>query len=58
MEKIFPEVVSTDSKGYKSIDYGKLTPVLVEAMKEQQKEINDLKRDIDELKKLVQKLSK
>jgi hypothetical protein len=58
VEKIFPEVVSTDDKGYKTIDYGKLTPALVEAVKEQQKEISDLKKDIDELKKMVQKLSK
>jgi hypothetical protein len=26
----------TDTNGYKSIDYGKLTPVLVAAIKEQQ----------------------
>ena len=49
MEKIFPEIVNTNDKGYKSIDYSKLTPVLVEAIKEQQKQI-------DELKALVGKL--
>ncbi len=34
IEKIFPEMVFTDEKGYKSVDYARLTPVLVEAMKE------------------------
>lgn len=34
IEKIFPEMVFTDDKGFKSVDYARLTPVLVEAMKE------------------------
>ena len=34
LERIFPEMVFTDEKGYKSVDYGRLTPVLVEAMKD------------------------
>ncbi len=44
IEKIYPEMVFTDEKGYKSVDYAKLTPVLVEAIKEQQKEIEILKK--------------
>ncbi len=36
LEVICPEVVSTDLEGYKYIDYSRLTPVLVEAIKEQQ----------------------
>jgi hypothetical protein len=34
IEKIYPEVVSTDKEGYKSVDYSRLTPILVEAIKE------------------------
>ena len=34
IEKIFPEMVFTDEKGFKSVDYARLTPVLVEAIKE------------------------
>lgn len=56
VEKFFPEVVMTDENGYKSVDYGRLTPVLVEAMKEQQQQINALQEQIDELKKIVKKL--
>jgi trimeric autotransporter adhesin len=41
----------TDANGYKSVDYGRLTPVLVEAIKEQQKQINAQQLQIDELKK-------
>jgi predicted nucleic acid-binding Zn-ribbon protein len=42
IEKLFPELVSTDKNGYKSVDYAKVTAVLVEAMKEQQKLIEEL----------------
>jgi len=37
VEAIIPELVYTDSKGYKSLSYDKIVPVLVEAIKEQQK---------------------
>ena len=36
LEQQFPDLVSTDTEGYKSIAYGKMTAVLVEAIKEQQ----------------------
>ena len=42
VEKVFPELVETDKDGYKSIDYGKVTPILVEAIKEQQIQIKKL----------------
>ena len=34
MEEVYPELVKTDEKGYKSVDYSKITPILVEAIKE------------------------
>ncbi|MCG3128740.1 MAG: hypothetical protein CHACPFDD_03631 [Phycisphaerae bacterium] len=34
VEAVLPEVVSKDGDGYYSIDYGKVTPVLVEALRE------------------------
>jgi hypothetical protein len=43
VEKVFPELVSTDSEGKKSVEYGNLIGVLIEAIKEQQKQIDDLK---------------
>ena len=49
VEKLFPEMVFTDETGYKSIDYSRLTPVLVETIKEQQKEINELFKRINKL---------
>ena len=46
LEKVIPELVKTDNKGYKSIVYQKLTAVLIEAIKEQQQEINNLSNRI------------
>ncbi|MCP4459455.1 MAG: tail fiber domain-containing protein, partial [Cytophagales bacterium] len=42
LEKVFPELVSTNSEGYKMVNYQGLIPVLMEALKEQQVEINEL----------------
>lgn len=47
VEKVFPEMVKTiDTKGYKGVDYVKLIPVLIEAIKEQQKQIAILEKKI------------
>lgn len=51
LEKVYPELIYEDMDGYKMIDYQKLTAVLTEAIKEQQKQINELKADITLLKK-------
>ncbi|NOZ46702.1 MAG: tail fiber domain-containing protein [Chlorobi bacterium] len=50
VEKVMPEVVGTDKNGYKNVDYSALTSLLVEAMKEQQKQIN---KQSDEIKRLI-----
>ena len=50
VENIFPELVKTDVKGYKSVDYAKLTPVLVEAIKELKAANDLLKTDIEKIK--------
>ncbi len=49
-EKILPEVVFTWNDWLKSVDYSKFTPVLIEAIKEQQKEIETLKKELKQLK--------
>lgn len=51
IEKVFPEVVSTDEKGMKSVQYTKMTAVNTAAIKE-------LKRENDELKFRVNLLMK
>ena len=53
VEKVIPEIVQTEntSEGYKSVQYDKVVALLVEAMKEQQKQINQLKKQVKQLKK-------
>ncbi len=48
VEKEFPELVNTGEDGYKSVDYTKLTPILIEAIKEQQKIIEELQKQNSE----------
>ncbi|MEM9835119.1 MAG: tail fiber domain-containing protein [Bacteroidota bacterium] len=45
LETVFPEIVMTDEEGYKSVDYAKLTPILLEAIKAQQAMIESLKSE-------------
>lgn len=44
IEKVFPELVITDPNGYKSVDYPKLSPILLQAIKEQQVLIDSLRQ--------------
>ena len=39
VEKIYPELVTVGPDGFKQVDYDKFTPILVEAIKEQQDQI-------------------
>jgi len=56
VEAVIPELVYTDSKGYKALSYDKMVPVLVEAIKEQQTVIQELKREMAKLTAEVNKL--
>ena len=54
VEQVYPELVTTDANGYKMVDYAKLTPLLVEALKEQQTVINSLGDRVGVLEKQCQ----
>jgi hypothetical protein len=65
IEKVFPEVVVTDENGFKSVAYGQIEVVLVEAIKEQQKQIKQLQEkdkeidllraELEQIKNLLEK---
>jgi len=58
IEDIFPSIVHTDESGYKSVEYAKVTPVLVEAVKELIR-INEAQQDkIDYLEQQVISIDK
>lgn len=54
VEKILPEVVSLDDKNLLTIAYGNMAGLFVEAFKDMQKQINDLKDELYELKSSIQ----
>ena len=49
MEKVIPEIVLTDSKGFKALEYERLTALLVEGMKQQQILISEKESKIQKL---------
>jgi hypothetical protein len=50
VEEVYPEFVNEGDDGMKGVDYSKMVAVLIEAVKEQQQQINDLKNEIKSLK--------
>ena len=53
VEKVLPEVIrpSAIGKGYKTVAYEKLTPLLIEAVKELSEKVNKLESRLNELEK-------
>ncbi len=50
VEKSYPEAVRTDENGYKAVNMNALTAILLQAIKDQQKQIDTLKQEIEILK--------
>jgi hypothetical protein len=52
VEKVVPEIVQTENtpEQYKSVHYDKVVALLVEAIKEQQKQINQLQKQVKKLR--------
>ena len=59
VEDVFPELVSTNAEGYKSVDYTKLTPILLEAVKELKNQNSKLEKRLSKIESLFknQKIS-
>ena len=55
METVCPELVATDAEGYKSLNYSRMTPILVEAIKEQHQIIC---QQASELKEALSRIAK
>jgi hypothetical protein len=54
--EVLPEVVTENEDGMYSVAYGNIVGLLIEAIKEQQTQIESQKTEIEELKNLVQQL--
>ena len=68
VEAVVPELVVTGNDGFKSVTYENIAPLLIEAIKEQQAEIEELrsvkaeneaiKKEMAEMKKMMEELMK
>ena len=56
VQKVYPELVVVSKDGYLSIDYGKFTVVLLQAVKELQSQINATQNQIQDQMQLVKEL--
>jgi hypothetical protein len=53
VQKVVPEIVSKGDDGYLSVEYSKMAPLLVEAIKELKTENDMLKARLEKLETLV-----
>lgn len=59
VETVFPDAVHTDTTtGLKSVEYANLVAPLIEAVKTQQKQIEDQNKRIESLEKVIHSLQK
>ncbi len=58
VEKVLPQLVVTNYRGYKAVDYSKFSPIIIEAIKEQQSQIEDLKSENEDLKNRLSEIEK
>ena len=54
VEKVLPEIIKKDTSGkYKAVNYEKLTPLLIECIKSQQSQIDDLHDRLSKIEKKI-----
>ena len=58
LQKVYPQLVKENEKGMLSVNYSGMVPVLLEAIKEQQRQNEKMQQEIDALKKSVSQLLK
>ena len=55
VQKVFPELVSEDNSGMLAVNYQALVPVLINALKEQENNYNELEKSLEILEKEILK---
>lgn len=58
LEKVLPGLVVTRPDGKKAVAYYEIVPILIEAVKEQQKIIDEQRKEIGEIKAMLLKMKK
>jgi len=55
VEKVFPNLVKTNNRGFKSVNYIGLLPVLIETLKQQQQTLSKFEEKVNKVKELEKK---
>ncbi|MBC8984411.1 tail fiber domain-containing protein [Pedobacter sp. N36a] len=58
LQKVYPEMVTEGKDGFLKVDYTQLTGILIQAIKEQQKEIEDLKAQMNKQQEQIDQILK
>jgi len=58
IQSVLPEIVATRANGYLGVKYEKIVPLLIESIKENTKQIKELKQEINEIKENCDCLNK
>ncbi|ALL07404.1 hypothetical protein AQ505_19065 [Pedobacter sp. PACM 27299] len=58
LQKVYPEMVTEGKDGFLKVDYTQLTGILIQAIKEQQKEIEDLKTQMTKQQEQIDQILK
>lgn len=57
VEQVLPELVTTGGDGFKSVSYAEVAPVLVEAVKQQQQQIEELRAELARVREQLAQVS-
>ena len=57
VQQYFPELVKENGKGLLGVNYSGMIPLLIEAMKEQDRKITSLEQRVQQLEQLISKLN-
>lgn len=55
VQKVLPQIVREKGDGYLGVDYEKIVPLLIEGIKEQQNQIDELKAEVSLLNNIISK---
>ena len=58
IQEVLPEIVATRANGYLGVKYEKIVPLLIESIKENTKQIKELKQEVEDIKKNCDCLNK
>lgn len=53
LKDVYPNFVQLNSNGYYTVNYQEMIPILAEGIREQQSQIDDLKKEVEELKGMI-----